>query len=423
MSLRLAALAAAVCAGVPAATVSAQGGRTCFVVVDRTGGVQQQVDVGGGHVRWYSGGGVWAHCRGQATSWYSDSVAWYQDQDRFEMIGHVDFRDSTARLVADRATYYLGQERLDANGNARLRNVASGSILRGPTLTYLRRIPVVRETTELNACRRPTIEYRSASDPADAEPYVIVADCVWLLGNSATRARGQVTIDRTDFHARGDSATLDTDLGVGQLFGNASVSGGEAASYRLTGRDVRFRLAERALVWVQAEGNADAVSAEWRLVADTVQFDLRDDRIQRGNAWGDSLRPEATSLATVMVADSLAISSPDQVLDEVRGIGAAHARSRQDTTDTDPDWVAGDTVTARFEMGQAGGRTLAEVLALGNARARYRVYAPGRADGLPDLSYSRGDRILARFANERLLRVDVTGNADGVYLEAPRRVP
>jgi hypothetical protein len=51
------------------------------------------------------------------------------------------------------------------------------------------------------------------------------------------------------------------------------------------------------------------------------------------------------------------------------------------------------------------------------------VYAPGRADGLPDLSYSRGDRILARFADERLLRVDVTGNADGVYLEAPRRVP
>jgi hypothetical protein len=203
--------------------------------------------------------------------------------------------------------------------------------------------------------------------------------------------------------------------------GSASVAGGTQSGYLLSGRDIHFRLDRRKLVWVQAEGNADALSAEWHLVADTVQFDLANDRIQAGNAWGDSLRPEATSLTTVMVADSLVITSPGQVLEEVRGIGESLARSRRDTTDTEPDWVAGDTVTATFGATAAGPRALSAVRAAGNARALYRVYPLGAAT--PDLSYSRGDRIVARFAGDRLQRVDVAGNADGVYLEAPRRTP
>jgi hypothetical protein len=122
-----------------------------------------------------------------------------------------------------------------------------------------------------------------------------------------------------------------------------------------------------------------------------------------------------------MVADSLAILSPDQVLEEVRGVGTALARSRRDSTDTSPDWVAGDTVTAKFAAAPGGGRELAEILSLGAARALYRVYPEGATT--PDLSYSRGDRILARFTAARLDRVTVTGQADGAYLEAPRRVP
>jgi hypothetical protein len=337
------------------------------------------------------------------------------------MLGSVNFRDSTAELTADRASYYLGQERLDAFGNTRLRNRVTGSVLRGRTLTYHRRLPGVRDTTLLTATLRPTIEYRSADDTVGAEPYLIVADRVEMLGNTAARGWGSVTIDRSDFHGRSDSALLDTGVEAGRLMSQATVDGGITSGYHLAGRDIRFRLARKKLVWVQAEGEADATSLEWRLVADTVQFDLADDRIQGGNAWGDSLRPEATSLSTVMVADSLAITAPSQVLEEVRGVGQSVARSRRDSTDAEPDWVAGDTVTARFGPTASGSRALSEILALGAARALYRVYPLGATT--PDLSYSRGDRILARFADERLVRVDVVGGADGVYLEAPRRTP
>ena len=183
----LAALTAA-CAGAWGEVLQAQAARTCFVEVDSTGGTQRQLDAGRGFVRWYSGGGVWAHCVGQNTFWYSDSVAWYQDQDRFDMIGRVNFRDSTAQLTADRASYFLGQERLDAFGNTRLRNRATGSVLRGPNLRYFRRLPGVRDTTLLTATQRPTIEYRSADDTVGAEPYLIVADRVEMRGNTAARS-------------------------------------------------------------------------------------------------------------------------------------------------------------------------------------------------------------------------------------------
>lgn len=419
--LALGTLLASVLAAAWTAPASAQGDRTCFVVVDRTGGTQRQIAVGGGYVRWFSGGGVWAHCRGEQTRWYSDSVAWYQDLNRFDMIGHVDFEDVTAELTSDRASYYLGQERLDANGDARLRNRVTGSVLRGPTISYYRAVAGIRDTTLLTADRRPTIEYRSADDPPDAEPYVIVAEQVRFRGNTAAFAWGRVTIDRSDFHAVADSATLDTGVGRGRLMRSARVTGADSA-YTLTGRDIEYRLDDaRDLTWVQAEGEAVAVSNAWIVVADTVAFDVEHDRIQAGDAWGDSTRATATSISNTITADSLAIVAPGQVLREVRGLGRARASSLLDSLDTDPDWVAGDTVVAAFEETADGRSALTSVIASVAARARYRIFPNGDRSLEPDLSYSRGDRIVAAFAEERLVRVDIVGNGDGVYLEAQRR--
>jgi hypothetical protein len=388
------------------------------------GGAGQQVDVGGGYRRWFAGGGIWAHCDGQDTRWYSDSIAWYQDFDRFDMIGHVRFEDASVELTSQRAAYFLRDERLDASGNARLRNRASGSVLEGPTLSYYRRVEGLRDTTRLVATGRPCMEYRSERDSAGVEPYVILADRVQFVGNSAASVWGRVTIDRSDFHAVADSATLDTEIGAGRLMSRAQVSGSEASGYTLTGRDIRFRLADRALTWVQAEGEATARSAEWHVVADTVAFDIRDDLFQAGQAWGDTGDARAVSATNTISGDSLAIDAPGQVLRMVRGIRGARAASRQDSLDTDEDWVAGDTVMALFAEGPAGRPVLASVEAIGAARVRYRVYPQGDRTAPADVSYSRGQRIMARFAEDRLHRVDISGAADGVYLEArPRRTP
>jgi hypothetical protein len=414
-------LAAALSAGVAGAEpAAAQAPRACFVVVDRTGGEGRQVDVGRGFFRVFQGGGIWAHCRGQDTRWYSDSVAWYQDFDRFDMIGNVRFEDATVELTSQRASYFLSDERLDASENARLRNRVTGSVLRGPNLTYYRRVEGIRDTTVLTAARRPTIEYRSERDSAGAEPYIILADRVQFRGNSAASAWGAVTIDRSDFHAAADSATLDTEVGAGRLMSRARITGGDSA-YTLVGRDIRYRLLDRTLTWVQAEGEASAVSAEWLVAADTVTFDVLDDRIQAGQAWGDSTQARAISVSNAITADSLAIDAPGQTLREVRGIGEAVARSLLDSLDADADWIAGDTVVAAFGQAAGGGSTLDGIIAVGHARARYRVFPETAPEGPPDLSYSRGDRITARFAENRLVRVDIVGATDGVYLEAQRR--
>ncbi len=92
------------------------------------------------------------------------------------------------------------------------------------------------------------------------------------------------------------------------------------------------------------------------------------------------------------------------------------ATSAQDSLDTDADWMAGDTVIARFDTLTAGVRVLSVLEARGNAHALYRMY-PGGGEGPPDINYSRGDQIRAQFSQLAVERVDVVGQADGVHLE------
>ena len=210
-------------------------------------------------------------------------------------------------------------------------------------------------------------------------------------------------------------------MGLGRLVGHARVTGGDSAGFTLDGRVIDYRLDDRVLTWVQAQGNADATADQWRIVADTIQFDLLNNQIERGNAWGNSNHPRAISLINTITADSLAIDAPGQQLSEVRGIGAARATARGDSLDTEPDWVVGDTVVAHFDSTGTGRRVLSGLEAHGSARARYRVYPESDPTGPPDISYSRGQTIIALFVADRVQRVEVIGQTDGVYLESPRR--
>src|SRR5439155_1633669 len=145
------------------------------------------------------------------------------------------------------------------------------------------------------------------------------------------------------------------------------------SDYALSGRTVRYRMRDRKLDWAQARGAAQAVSKEWRLTADTIEFDVADQRIQSGRAWGDSTRPHAASAAYTIMADSLALDAPGQRLTELRGFRHGYATSRIDSTQTDVDWMAGDTVVARFDTTASGARVLSQITAKANARAFYRV--------------------------------------------------
>ena len=398
-------------------TVWGQGDRTCRPELVSVGGIGRSFQVAGG-VHQFANGGVFARCIGQSTTVHADSVAWYSERDRMDFTGSVRFGDSSVTLESDRASYYTKDERLEAFGNVRLVNLETGSVLTGPRLTYYRDVEGVRDTSEVFATGRPRVEYRGSVDTTGS-PYVIVADRVRLKGEGGAWVGGSVTIDRDDFAARGDSARLDADAGRGFLVGNAEAAGRDSASYVLRGRRIAFRLDANRLRWLQAQQEAEATSNDWQLTGDTIEFVLANDLIQRGAAWGDSIRPEAVSLQQTITADSLAIDAPDQVLTEVRGIGDGLARTRPDSGTVAEDWLAGDTVVARFDSTDSGGRTLAWLLAIGEARAFYHVYEDSTRTGLPAINYARGRRITVTFRNDLLERVDIVDAADGVYLEPP----
>ncbi len=413
----------------PTLGARAQDMPDCVVHLDYTGGKGVRAEPAPGRVRFYAGGGVRWSCRRpdgtrgpiQVWSGASDSVARYMEIGRADFVGDVHFRDSTVELTADRASYFERDDRLVADGNVRLVNLETGSVLTGPTLTYWRAVAKVRDTSSLYATRRPLVEYRSIKDP-DVEPYLIRAERVRLTGNEIAHAGGAVTIDRSDFSAKGDSTELDLNVGEGLLIGHAEAGGADSVSYSLRGRRIAFRLVDDQLNWVQAQGRADATSAEWRMVGDTIELSLADGNLQAAQMWGDSTRPEAMSETYTVVGDSMAVDIPNQLLTEVRAFGRARATAKTDSLSNEYDWMAGDTLFVRFDSTATGERTLSELIAAGNAQAFYRIFDEEDSTAAPALNYSRGLRIVALFKDDTVDKVEVMGAADGVYLE-PKKKP
>ncbi|MFQ6046113.1 MAG: hypothetical protein ACE5PT_07120 [Gemmatimonadales bacterium] len=393
---------------------------SCEPVLD-SAGTGRRIVRGPGRIHFYGSGGVLFHCEGQATVVSADSGAWYTDLDRLDFVGNVVFEDDTVTLTARRARYYPDLETIEASDEVRLVNRETGSELAGPNLVYRRAVEGVRDTSELVATGHPRIEYRSAEDTS-ASPYVILPQHVVLRGERLAWAGGGVTVEREDFVAHGDSATLDFEKGEGLLIGNAVAEATDTMGYRISGLRLAYRLTDERLTWVQSQGRAEATSAEWRVVGDTIEFDVANDLIQSGRVWGDSSRATAKSRYYSVAADSLALDAPDQRLEEVRGFFNAYATRRDSTVDVN-DWMGGDTVVARFGPGEGDVRALELLEARGNALAYYHIFEEDNRSGLPAINYSRGARIVALFKDDELDRVDVVGAADGVYLEPKVRRP
>ncbi len=413
----------------PADTAAA--GRPCKMIIDSVGRQAQQVEVRRGETNVFAGGGVLAHCEGTSSTLASDSVAWFAGVKRFDMIGQknpVHIRDTAITLDAVTAAYFLGQERLEAHKNVVAVNRKTGSVLRGPNLTYYRAVKGVRDTLEMYASSRPTIEYHTSADTGGGEPYVIVADRVRFKGNDRMWGGGQVTIDRSDFAARGDSMQLDQAAGFAVLVGKPRVEGKSARPYTLTGTRIELGLQGRDIRLVKALGDGVATGADWRLTADTIHLHVDRKKLQQAFAWGprDSVRARAVSTLNTIQADSLALDLPDEVLTEARAFGHAYSTSKKEPAQRDStakpevNWIAGDSLTARWTQvpdsaGTAKTR-LHQLIARGLARS-FTHLASERDSAGPSLNYSRGKLIDIVLNGDKVERVTVTGRADGVQLE------
>src|SRR5437660_1718090 len=218
------------------------------MVQDAVGRTAQQVEVRVGETNVFAGGGVLAHCQGTGSTLAADSVAWFAGLKRCDMIGQknpVHIRDTAMTLDATTAAYFLRQERLEAHKNVVAVNRNSGSVLRGPNLTYYRALKGVRDTLEMYASGRPTIDYRGTAD--SAEPYVIVADRVRFKGNDRMWGGGAVTIDRSDFAAREQVRTEVRAFGRGlSTMKRASRARRDSTADWITGDSLTARWAQQA---------------------------------------------------------------------------------------------------------------------------------------------------------------------------------
>ena len=415
--------ALAVAALLPLRSAAAQNSRCTFQIdnVDRQGNV---VETPRG-TNYFAGGNVRLSCRGTRISMQSDSVAAYGG-NVVQFIGRVKYRDSTLTMDADHGTYSRSGERWEARGKVTTRNLTNGSTLTGPALDYYRVVKGVRDTMEMYATGRPRITYATGdSAGGEAEPYLIVADRVRFKGNDRIWAGGKVTIDRSDFAARGDSLRLDTGQGSdGTLIGGTpSLRGLGADSFTISGTRLDLTLDRRELTYLLAKGSGRAVNREWNLVADTIGLDINGRKLEQTVAWGSRTRPSATSPGYAMMADSLALDTPGQQLREVRGFGDAWLGGTIHEAGKERDWMRGDTVVARFVTGDSAGtsRSLLSRIEARQAAQSYHLDSNRRVPARPSINYARGDAITVTMkegAVRGVERVDIRGKVDGIQLEA-----
>ncbi len=396
--------------------------RPCQVAIDSMARAYTQPQ--GTATNYFGGGGIRAHCKGTTTTLAADTMAYFSAQGRLDLLGQVRIRDTTMWLDANFVSYFTRDERLEAHNNVVAVNRRSGSVLRGPNLTYLRVVKGVRDTVEMYATSRPTVEYRQATD--SGEPYIIVGDRIRFKGDDRVWTGGKVTVDRSDFASRSDSLMLDETRGLGVLVGQPRVEGKGGKTYTLVGTRIELGLEHREINLVKALAQAKATGDDWTLTADTIHLLVAAKKLQQALAWvgeGSKARAHAVSSLYTIDADSIAVDTPEEVLTESRAYRNALSRAKRDsaTAPADIDWIAGDSLTARFvQEKDSTGREhsrLQQILARGAARALTHHFDDRDSTAAPAINYSRGQRITVQLRGAKVDRIVVAGKADGVHLE------
>jgi hypothetical protein len=131
-----------------------------------------------------------------------------------------------------------------------------------------------------------------------------------------------------------------------------------------------------------------------------------------------------------MKADSLALDTPGQRLQEVRGFGRAWLGGTVHQPTKDRDWMRGDTVVARFGASDSAGtgRAVLSRIEARKAAQSYHLEPNERVPARPSINYARGDVITVTMKNgpaagSGVDRVDIRGQVDGIQLEADAPAP
>jgi hypothetical protein len=411
--------------------------------VDREGSRDERLQ---GNVNYFAAGNVRLRCIGQPIFLDGDSLESYNAQV-IRLITAARYRDDDITLDADTLTYLKGSEMLQARGNVRIVNRASGSTLEGPYVDYLRAVRALgRDSSETTAIGRPTVQYRvprAVGDSVDPSPYVIVADGLRARGSAHLIGWGRVTVDREALSGQGDSLVYESgadDLAV--LIGEpASMVRAGEDSFRVTGRRVELGLRGEALRIVRAFGGGHVVGSTGEIIADSTALEFAEGELVQTLAWDRADGAHVLASGYDVRGDSVAIDTPGERLRELRvfdrgilvepepdsaavaGVDSAAVPADSAGVDDIRNTMTGTRITARFVDHDSAGTLqtrLMDIVAIGNATSLFarEVARDGRVS--PTVNYTRADTIVVTMKSgdsTGVAEVRAFGNVDGLQLE------
>ena len=450
----------------PEGGLGAQGVSRCALNIQRAGRQLERSDPDNpGAITAFVSGPVTVRCGDAVMT--GDSAVWRQAQEQALMVGRVRYRDTTRTLESERLTFFGSRDAAVAEGSVRLVRLANGATLEGPRVTFTRTPFAGSRTT---ATGRPRMTLPSGQGATGGvEPSVVDADVAEFVGEEEAFAKGDVVLERRDLEATADSARFSESAGRAVLYGDPVVDGegyrldgdsivagfelgdlrtihsfGDATAkgerYELRADQIRARLAgdEVETIWAFGDGRSLAASAEFVLAGDSIVFAFLEGRADSVTAVGTA---SAVQVATAVAEppDSTAVAEPpDSTAVRAAGIDTAAVGERprragleepELSTAVGANWIAGDTVRARFAPSTAGatepaGATGADgedveleiLTATGDARSFYAAVRDTARSGEPSRNYLLGSRIEIRFRDGEPLTLAGT-DAIGVYLE------
>lgn len=341
----------------------------------------------------------------------ADTMVSFEASGYNQLMGNVFFEDEERRLESRNARYFDQVGRLEADGDVVLTDKATGTVVRGQNLLYIRAVRPNRPQEELTVWggRAHALLYPGggAATGPRPDPYDVTADRIFLRGEEYFQAMGTVEVLRDSLNAYADTLRYDQARERLLLDVEARV---DQAEYDLSGRQILIHLPGDTIRRVEARGNGHLLGEELDLEAPYIRMGFTDGALD--GLWAtplrpgqelemlvglrvlpaeldsvDTRRPEARSTDFQINADSVEVVAPAQVLEQLFAVGKARAvSSARDSLNTPStpeiirrDWMEGDTVVAFFEEApreseaDSAGYRIRQLEARGNAASLYRL--------------------------------------------------
>jgi lipopolysaccharide export system protein LptA len=383
---------------------------------------QVSIKLPSGEYNNFIGGGIVVRCPAKKITLRADSAEIYGDEHRIFFVGHVHYVEPRLEMSSDFLTYYQLEERILAAGNVDGK-LPTGSTLRGPQVDYRRVAPRIRTRAQTLAIGRPTVMIvQKDSTGKDQPPIEVVANTIFMDGDSLIYGSGRVQITRPEITATSDSAFINSGTETMQLMRNPIVNGTKSRPFQLVGERIDLFSKDRKLQRVVSAVKARATSQDLTLRADTIDLRITADLLERAYAWGTS-RANADSPSQNLIADSLDVHMPGQRVREVRALNKAFAQGRADSTihaDT-TNWIRGDTIVAYFDtlppVDTSKGPEIRKLISTLNAQAFYNLAPSDTSLHRPAINYVKGRRITINFDEQKVANIAVDEKVAGIYIE------